>query len=879
EGRYTIERELGAGGMATVYLAQDIKHDRKVAVKVLKPELAAVLGAERFVQEIKTTAALQHPHILPLFDSGEAYGPDTSGPFLFYVMPFIDGETLREKLNRETQLGIDEAVKITTEIADALHYAHGNNVIHRDIKPENILLHNGRPMVADFGIALAVSAAAGGRMTETGMSLGTPHYMSPEQATADKELTNRSDIYSLGSVLYEMLTGDPPHTGSSAQQIIMKIVTEDPAAVTKLRRSVPANVAEAVAMSLEKIPADRFANAKAFADALISPVFSRGITGSTVSIQADSRWRMRFTVLVFVTSIVAIWGLWGWLGSNEETEREVVRFEMPVTGGLIDVASPQLAISRDGRKIAYVGMTETGIRGLFVRPLDRLEATAVIDGAYGPVFSPDNEFLAFGEPDGSISVISTDGSFERGVHSETGRGFEIGWGDDGYIYSISNDGSVIRFPDAGGESEVVVERDTISEIYNFPGFPEPLPGGRGVIVTFGRGPNRESDIAVVDLETGEVHYLLKGYFGRYADGFLFFAKLDGSLMYVPFDLKTLKTTGPERATGISVFGNLNREDEAHFAVSESGTLVYRPLGNLDGRSFLAFVDRDGSEEVVDSDLWRSFQSVSLSPDGGRIAMSISGAGQEAIWTYDLEARTISRLTFDGTTVFRPLWSHDGTRIAYMSDRGSDDLVRSGWIQPADGSGAPELFVESTAGRPVQEISWSSDGTSIAYREGFSDGETLRDIWMLRAGADTLRRPILATGADEQNPKVSPDGRWLAYKSDESGVAEIYVRPFPEGEGRWQISVGGGSEPLWARNGRELFYRSTGGDMISVPVLAGPNFRTGPPQVLFSTNPYLVDGNATSYDITPDGSRFLMIKKPGEESLIVVVNWTEELRRQ
>ncbi len=261
-GRYTIERELGAGGMATVYLCEDIKHKRKVALKLLKPELAAVLGAERFVQEITTTAALQHPHSLPLFDSGTADG------FLFYVMPFIQGETLRSKLDRETQLGVDEAVRIAREVADALDYAHRHGVVHRDVKPENILLHDGRPMVADFGIALAVSAAAGGRMTETGLSLGTPHYMSPEQATAEKEITGRSDVYSIGSVLYEMLTGNPPHTGASAQQIIMKIITEPAESVTKYRKSVPSNVAAAVAKSLEKLPADRFESAKAFADAL-----------------------------------------------------------------------------------------------------------------------------------------------------------------------------------------------------------------------------------------------------------------------------------------------------------------------------------------------------------------------------------------------------------------------------------------------------------------------------------------------------------------------------------------------------------------------------------------------------------------------------------
>src|SRR5262245_19934082 len=275
DGRYRIERRLGEGGMATVYLAFDQKHDRHVALKVLKPELAAVLGAERFIHEIKTTANLQHPHILPLFDSGRAGGQadGRAEEFLYYVMPFVEGETLRQTLNRETQLVIDESVRITREVADALDYAHRHGVIHRDIKPENILLQDGRAMVADFGIALAVSAAAGGRMTETGLSLGTPHYMSPEQATADKHITNRSDIYSLGSVLYEMLTGEPPHTGASAQAISAKIVTDEARPVRELRKAVPPHVAAAVAKALEKLPADRFDSAKAFGEALHNPAF------------------------------------------------------------------------------------------------------------------------------------------------------------------------------------------------------------------------------------------------------------------------------------------------------------------------------------------------------------------------------------------------------------------------------------------------------------------------------------------------------------------------------------------------------------------------------------------------------------------------------
>jgi len=273
--RYRIERELGQGGMATVYLAHDVRHDRKVALKVLRPELAAILGAERFLAEIKTTANLQHPHILSLFDSGEAGGQ------VFYVMPYVEGESLRDRLAREHQLPVEEAVRIGREVADALHYAHGHGIIHRDIKPENILLHGGHAQVADFGIALAVSRSDGGtRMTETGMSLGTPHYMAPEQAMGEREITARVDIYALGCVVYEMLTGDPPFTGSTAQAIVARVVTENPRPMTAQRRTIPPHVEAAVLTALEKLPADRFASAAAFAEALGNPAFRTATAGT-----------------------------------------------------------------------------------------------------------------------------------------------------------------------------------------------------------------------------------------------------------------------------------------------------------------------------------------------------------------------------------------------------------------------------------------------------------------------------------------------------------------------------------------------------------------------------------------------------------------------
>ena len=293
--RYTIEGQLGEGGMATVYLAEDLKHRRKVAVKVLRPELAAVIGAERFLIEIEVTANLQHPNILPLYDSGVA------DSFLYYVMPYIEGETLRDKLNREKQLSVEETLEITKSVAGALSFAHERGVIHRDIKPENILLQSGQALVADFGIALAVSQAGGARLTETGLSLGTPHYMSPEQAAGDRELDARSDVYSLACVTYELLTGDPPHVGSTAQAILASVMTEEPRRVTLRRKTVPPHVEAAVHKALEKLPADRFASAHDFAQALADPGFRHGALAAAVPGVRLSPWN-RLTIAMTTLS-------------------------------------------------------------------------------------------------------------------------------------------------------------------------------------------------------------------------------------------------------------------------------------------------------------------------------------------------------------------------------------------------------------------------------------------------------------------------------------------------------------------------------------------------------------------------------------------------
>ena len=418
--RYTIEHEVGAGGMATVYLAHDARHDRKVALKVLRPELAAVIGAERFLVEIKTTANLQHPHILSLFDSGEA------DSFLFYVMPYIEGESLRDRLQREKQLPVDDAVRLASEVASALDYAHRHDVIHRDIKPENILLHDGQALVADFGIALAASKAGGTRMTETGMSLGTPHYMSPEQAMGERELDARSDVYALGCVLYEMLVGEPPFTGPTAQAVVAKVMTAEPEAPTEVRKTVPPGVEAATLRSLQKLPADRFATPAEFAQALNDPQFTltEGTSGrgAVASAQRAAAWWRDWRpwavtgILVVVTALV---------GSNLGTkgaagEPLVARFAIvvPEGQGLTGAPVNTVAMSPDGRTVVFVGRQRGAGLRLYRRELESLEATPIpgSDGATFPAFSPDGTRVVFFGP-GGMFVVPVEGGAPTSVAS------------------------------------------------------------------------------------------------------------------------------------------------------------------------------------------------------------------------------------------------------------------------------------------------------------------------------------------------------------------------------------------------------------------------------------------------------------------------------
>ena len=908
--RYRIERQLGEGGMATVYLAEDLKHGRKVALKVLRPELAAVLGADRFVQEIRTTAQLQHPNILPLYDSGSTVSADGSSPgFLYYVMPYIQGENLREKLDREQQLGVDEAVTIATEVADALQYAHEQGVIHRDIKPENILLRNGRAIVADFGIALAVSAAAGGRMTETGLSLGTPHYMSPEQATADKHITNRSDIYSLGSVLYELLTGEPPHTGSSAQMIIMKIVVDVARPVRELRKAVPPHVGAAVAMALEKLPADRFDSAKAFAAALHNPAFTGPVSTSTATgAAASASRRLGVPALLAVTALTLALAAWGWSRPRQGTT-SAARFPTTLGApGALDglTFAVEAALSPDAASLVFRSPL-TGPGQLYVKHRDDAVARplAGTEGGSGPFFSSDGAWIGF-IANGTLRRIPSAGGASLKLADSIGATYNrAAWLDDGSIVYYDLPTRTLRLlPSGEAKSKLIVSAAVLGG--RFPWLPSPLPSSRGVLfsahLTTCVGPVscRPSRVYVYDARRDTVHALFEDAIGAWyvPTGHVLYLTSAGTLMAVPWDNSALAPTGRPVAVldGIQAPG---------FLISNEGTAYY-----LLGRSEFApgpvpnatvvWVDRTGRVEPVDS-TWQvntggkydgemeTNWGLALSPDGRRIALTMLTELGTDIWIKQVPTGPVTRLTQYAGADRSPAWTPDGRTITFLSDRpivpGATPKVNQFhvWEQAADGTGEPRLLWGKNR---AADAFTSADGGWLVLGTTTSNGAPAQgEILAAHPQVDSEARRIVAPGSDARGAALSPDSHWIAYVSNEQGANEVFVRPFPDvNGGKWQVSSGGGSAPLWAHNGRELFYVANG-KMHVVNIHPGPPFSAEPPRVLFAIPDKVRVGSPVrgTFAITPDDQRFVMVRDnkwedmAGTPTLVVVQNFFDELR--
>ncbi len=846
--RYELERQVGEGGMASVYLARDVRHGRKVAIKVLTPELAARLGSERFIQEIKVTANLQHPNILPLYDSGAA------DEFLYYVMPYVEGESLRAKIDRDRQLSVEEAIDIATDVGAALDYAHERGIVHRDIKPENVLLQRGRALVADFGIAFAVSAAGDARLTETGLSLGTPHYMSPEQAAGDRVLDARSDIYSMGAITYEMLTGDPPHSASSVQAVVAKILSETPSPIAQSRDLVPANVDAAVRRALAKSPADRFVRAAHFVDALTNPGFRLPITGQVKAAAAPAEPH-RTTWLFAGAAVTLAIGLLAGLSFRRATspgagpsEARPAVFYLPLDSGAAVPGYP--AVSSDGTILIYPA-GEAGSNRLFLRQLKDPTPTPIprTEGANSAFLSADGAWVGFLADQSLKKVRLADGSedviapYVEGLAGATWRE------DDTILLSTLPRGSLFKVSAKGGvPTPLVIAQTKLDSGFFFPHF---LPGGRAVVF------NTESTgglLGVLDLTTGERKTFGRGLRPSFVEtGRLVFANPDGRLAYQGFDLSRLDTVGTPVVLPEELGVGRGR---AFYSVSRGGTLVIiRSAGTvLD----LTLFDRAGHQQTLLRN--GGFWAPRFSPDGNQLAYG--DRYPDDISIYDFRTQTRRRFTLDGAGNNDAAWSSDGKQIAFAADRPSrkDVLVR-----PTDGAGRERRLV-------VREgLQWPSDWT----RDGFLIFTDVpldedRDIWAVKADGSAAPFPYLDTPFIEKSGVVSPDGRWIAYDSNSPGRFEVFVNRFPEPSASPVIvSSAGGTNPRWGPDGRDLFYWK-GQRLIAVRL----DLRRGPRVVNHTavlTTSY-AGADHPNYDVHPDGKRFAVVTgRARPQQIIVAIN--------
>jgi serine/threonine-protein kinase len=892
--QYRIERELGAGGMALVYLAHDLRHQRPVALKLLRPELSAILGAERFLAEIRTTANLQHPHILPLHDSGEADG------LVYYVMPYVEGESLRDRLRREKQLPVDEAVRLAREVASALDYAHRRGVVHRDIKPENILLHDGQALVADFGIALAASRSEGGtRMTETGMSLGTPQYMAPEQAMGEREITSRADVYALGCVLYEMLVGEPPFMGPTPQAIVARLVTEQPRSLTVQRQTVPHHVEAATLRALQKLPADRFATAAQFSEALGNPSLAPHVGAPAAAHRGRSLSRrlapIAAAILLTAVATSAIW--WGTRPTPRPAPLSRFIFSLPEGHHFTSTTRRSLAISPDGSELVYAAgdrVFRRSMASLEAQPVPGTETTSFISN---PAYSPDGSQIAFfANGVNQIKRIAAAGGVPVTL-TTVENPLGITWDASGIIYA-EQPGDIRRVDPNGGESQVLIDLEEGEQALS----PQVLPDGRRVLFTLTTGTRadrwEQARVVVQDAVSGKRTVIVEaGSDARWlSSGHLVYA-VGGSLFAVAFDAASLEV----RSAPVPVVEGVRRaasvvNGTAHYAVAENGTLVYvpGPAAGLTNQLDLAFTDRQGVVETLKLPPG-TYEYPRVSPDGKRIAVGTDDGRETVIWIYDLSRTSaLRRLTLGGKDRY-PLWSADGQWLVFQSAREGDAGI---YRQRADGAGAPERLTTADSGTTHVPESWSPRSDEMLFSVVRDGGTEARlQVYSMRTRTVTPFADVRSL-SNHIASTFSPDGRWVAYTANEAGGGTanfVFVQPYPPTGARYQISQPeeNGHHPIWSPDGRELFYVPTVGNLVSRSVTTQPSFTFGNPVSVPRTFPVAAPSTPRTFDVAPDG-RVLGVVAAGSilptgsrsgasvalvTQINIVLNWVEELKER
>jgi eukaryotic-like serine/threonine-protein kinase len=885
-GSYEVAAQIGAGGMGEVYRAHDTKLGRDVAIKVLPPNF--VNDPERltrFQREARMLAALNHANIATI------YGLEQSDGVTCLVMELVPGETLQERIKRDGAIPIEEALKIAAQIAEALEAAHEKGIIHRDLKPANVkVTPEGKVKVLDFGLAKAferdaasddpsnsptLSAAA----TMQGVILGTAAYMSPEQARG-RAVDKRTDIWAFGCLLYELLTGKQAFHGESTTEILASVLREVPD-WQAVPISTPSKVRDLLRRCLQKEKNERARDAGdariQIEEALAAPASSEQAgTPSEKGIWALGRQGLILSacalLLVAASTGVAIWNLKPAPAPAQQPVTRTVITLPPGSqlAGLDD--GPAVALSPDGTHLAYVAR-EGGTQQIYLRPMDSLESKPIpgTEGAVDPVFSPDGQWLAF-FADERLKKISISGGSAI-ILSDAVNSYGADWTSQGRIGFANQNGKALQqVPDAGGTRQPLTRLEGGEVGHRWPEF---LPGGKAVLFASGATATNFSNawVAVQTVGTSDRRNLVQGGMNpRYAlSGHLVYAQ-GGSLMAAPFDPQRLAVTG----TAVPVIEGVlqsHTNGGAQYSISDTGSLVYISGGVQSAQSRLVWVSRNGAEQPLAAPA-RAYMDPRLSPDGRRLAVAISEQETQE-WIYDFSRNTLTRFTFEGNYNLNPVWTPDGKRIAFESNKeGPPNLF---W-QMADGSGGLErLNVSESIQAPN---SWTSDGQLLAFVELNSMSGV--HMWVLRM-SDRKALPFIRTPSNETLPRFSPDGRWLAYMSDESGRYEIYVQSYPGPGGKWQISTEGGTAPVWNPNGRELFYRS-GDKMMAVDTPATPGFTAGTPRMLFEGTYVTPPIPIVNYDVSPDGQRFLMIK-PSEQQqstqiqINIVQNWFEELKQK